>query len=80
MPDSKKRYEILLQKGFSKQEIDTALHALTLLRLQQEKKQRYKPSFISCFRIKSLQLLQHITATGLCLLKTQFAKKPKNPI
>lgn len=80
MPDSKNIYESLLQQGYSKQEVDTLLHKLTLLRIQQKKKQLHKLSFISSFSIKTLLLLKHITATGLYLLKTQFAKKPKNPV
>lgn len=66
--------------GYSKQEIDSTLHKLTLIRLQQEKKQSLHSSTISAVRIKTLHSLKHITAAGLCLLKTQFAKKPKNPI
>ena len=80
MPDSKNIYESLLQQGYSKQEIDAVLHKLVLHQQQQKKKQRLRFSSASPLPIKVIQLLKRITATGLYLLKTQFAKKPKNPI
>lgn len=80
MPDSKKIYESLFANGFSKEEIDGALHSFTLLRLKEKKKPSYNipPVLYSC--LKHFPVLNHITAKGLYLLKTQFAKKPKNPV
>lgn len=84
MPDSKRVYESLLQRGFSKEEIDTVLHAFTLLRLKGQTdshlSQVNNTSSFTFFCSKSVRLLQQLTAKGLYLLKTQFAKKPKNPV
>lgn len=74
-------YQKLMDSGCSKQEIDNLLHKLTLLRLQQEKKHvTHSFTSLTAFCSKTIHQLKHITAAGLCLLKTQFAKKPKNPI
>ncbi|MFT4152358.1 hypothetical protein [Parafilimonas sp.] len=87
MPKEENLYEDLLAKGYSKQSIHKVLHALVLEDIKQQKLYD-KKSFagkmvwhINRFvNHKLLHPLQHITAAGLCLLKTQFAKKPKQPI
>jgi hypothetical protein len=79
-------YEDLLAKGYTKQSIHKVLHALILEDIKQQRLYE-KKSFAGkmlwhvkrFFEHKILQPLNHITATGLFLLKTQFAKKPKNP-
>lgn len=85
MPDAKSLYENLLRNGYTKQEIDSALHEFLLLRIKENNtaytaKPEKNTSLFAFFCLKNLRLLKHITAKGLCLLKTQFAKKPKNPV
>lgn len=86
MPKEENLYEDLLAKGYSKQSIHKVLHALVLEDIKQQRLYEQKSfagkmvwhinRFVSH---KLLHPLQHITAAGLCLLKTQFIKKPKNP-
>ncbi len=87
-PQEENIYEQLLAKGYSKQSIHTVLHHLVLedLKLQ---RQYEKKSFAgkTAWHIKRffhqhklLRFLKHITAKGLYLLKTQWAKKPKQPV
>lgn len=87
MPNNQNIYEQLLAKGYTKQSIHKVLHTLILEDIKQQKLYE-KKSFAGkmLWHIKRfvgrniLQPLNHITATGLFLLKTQFIKKPKSPV
>ncbi len=79
-------YQKLLDSGFTKQEIDSVIHKLTLLRLADKKKYE-QLSFAGKLRWhvqnnsqQATRFLQRLTSKGLMLLKTQWAKKPRNPI
>ena len=88
MPAEKDIYQQLLEKGYSKQSIHKVLHHLVLEDIRQQR--FYEKKSIAgktVWHIKRffqqhtlLRLLKHITAKGLFLLKTQFAKKPKQPV
>ncbi len=39
----------------------------------------FTPTILSQY-YKNFQLLNRLRGSALCLLKTQFAKKPKNPV
>jgi hypothetical protein len=59
-----------------------ALHKILSYLLLQQKANRnisITPQSVSQYN-KNFQLLSRLRGTALCLLKTQFAKKPKNPI
>ena len=79
-------YEQLLAQGFSKQEVYNAIYKFIMHEIACKKsyqqllfagkiKWRFKnyPEQVTGF-------LLLLTAKGLILLKTQFAKKPKNPV
>lgn len=86
MPGSKNIYESLLQQGYSKQEIDGAMHKYLLNKIALKKAyKKLSPAGKVLWRVKHFSwrakwFLKVLTAKGLMLLKTQFAKKPKNPI
>lgn len=88
MPEEKNLYHQLLEKGYSKQSIHKVLHALVMEDIKQQRLYE-KKSFAgkTAWHIKRFfqqhklfRFLKHITAKGLFLLKTQWAKKPRNPI
>lgn len=87
MTKEKDLYRQLLEQGYSKQSIHKVLHHLVLEDIKQQR--LYEKKSVAgktvwhikrFFQYKLYRSLQHITAKGLFLLKTQFAKKPKNPI
>ena len=81
-------YQQLLDKGYSKQSIHKVLHHLILEDIKQQRLYEQKSiAEKTVWHIKRffqqhilVRLLKHITAKGLFLLKTQFAKKPKQPV
>ncbi len=87
MPEEKNLYHQLLEKGYSKQSIHKVLHGLVMEDIRQQRLYE-KKSFAGkmlwhtkrFFQHKLHRFLKHITAKGLFLLKTQWAKKPRNPI
>lgn len=85
MSNAKRIYENLLHHGFSKQEIDSALHKFTLLRLKNKSHQQditptenHPNPHVRFF--KKMNIRKHISGKALSLLQSQFAKKPKNPV
>lgn len=79
-------YHQLLAKGYAKEHIHSLFHKIIIHRAASKK--AYKQLSLAC-KIKwhSKRYLEqvtgffiHLTAKGLTLLKTQFAKKPKNPV
>lgn len=84
--DEENLYEDLLAKGYSKQEIDAAIYNCIMHEIACKK--AYKEfSFtgkikwhIKSYYWQATRFCKALTAEGLVLLKTQFAKKPKNPI
>lgn len=85
MPQQPDIYEQLLQKGFTKRDIHSVLHKCMLLQIEEEKKktaahqQNQRNSKTNLF-YKASHYLKNLTGKALCFLKTQFAKKPKNPV
>jgi hypothetical protein len=84
MDSAKDVYQKLLQGGFSKQEIDSALHKSVLLRSINKSKTGTYPGrnhldpdvrFFNKINIPNL-----LVGKALSLLKSQFAKKPKDPV
>lgn len=79
-------YQKLLDAGFTKQELDALIHKLTLLRLADEKKSTQLSfngklhRYVQNNSQQATRFLQRLTSKGLMLLKTQWAKKPRNPI
>jgi len=76
-------YERLLAQGYSKREIHSALHKYILAEIQYTKATGYthtalhqKPSLFS----KVSHFLKSLVSAMVSLIKTQFAKKPKNPV
>jgi hypothetical protein len=86
MPETKNLYEQLLEKGFSKQDIHSAIYNSIMHRAACKKAyQQLSPTGKIHWRIKKYSeqvtgSLLRLTDKGLILLKTQFAKKPKNPV
>jgi hypothetical protein len=83
MPRKQDIYQQLLQKGFSKQDIHAAMHKFMLLQIQHSKATgckdtplHKKPSAVS----KESHFLKNLISTMVSFIKTQFAKKPKNPV
>ena len=84
-------YQHLLAKGFSKQEIHSAMHKFMLLQIQ-HKKQSHTPRLTSHFSRNKRSSSNHQIAKSsnssiITLIKYQiaklfslFAKKPKNPV
>ena len=73
--------------GIPKRSLDSILHYLLL----QEIRKSQLPSSLSSFPqkrhryflfqyYKNFQLINRLKGSALCLLQTQYAKKPKNPI
>lgn len=59
-----------------------ALHAILTYLVEQKKSNlniSITPHFVFQY-YKNFQLLLRLRGAALCLLKTQFAKKPKNPV
>ena len=79
-------YEQLLAHGFSKQEIHGVIYKCIMHQIAC-KKAYQKLSFtgkikynIQHYSRQATRFCKRLTAKGLMLLKTQWAKKPKNPI
>lgn len=76
----------LLDQGFSKQEIDDTVYKIIMHQIAC-KKAYEQLSFtgklkwhLKRYSEQVSGFFMHLTAKGLVLLKTQFAKKPRNPI
>lgn len=84
MPQKPDIYHQLLQKGFTKQDIHSVLHKCMLLEAEEKKKQAtHKQNQLNTktnLFYKASHYLKNLTGKALCFLKTQFAKKPKNPV
>jgi hypothetical protein len=91
MPQEPDIYEQLLQKGFSKRDIHSALHKAIMLQIQHNKATGgkhtslhkkashtvyHKPFAFS----KESHFLKNLISAVVSFIKTQFAKKPKNPV
>lgn len=73
--------------GIPKRSLHFILHYLTLQLIRKVKQSSSQPSFsyrhnrYSLFSYnKDFQIVRHLKGSALCLLKTQYAKKPKNPV
>ena len=76
-------FDQLLQKGYTKKQVHSAIHKYMLAQIQYNKatgckhKALYeKPSLFA----KESHFLKSLLSAIVSLLKTQFAKKPKNPV
>lgn len=83
MPQEPNIYQQLLQKGFTKRDIHDALHKTITLQIQHNKATgcRHTPlhkklSVVS----KESHFLKNLISAAVSFIKTQFAKKPKNPV
>jgi hypothetical protein len=83
MPQEKDIYQQLLQKGFTRRDIHSALHKAIMLQIQHNKATgcehtplHKKPSAVS----KESHFLKSFISKMVSFIKTQFAKKPKNPV
>ena len=73
--------------GIPKRSLDRLLHYLAMQQIKNSKKPRKEssstpvrhPHFLFQYH-KSFRLVSRLKGSALCLLKTQFAKKPKNPV
>jgi len=72
--------------GIPKRSLDRLLHYLTLQQITSGKKPSFSPisykrhpHFLFQYH-KSFRLVSRLKGSALCLLKTQYAKKPKNPV
>jgi hypothetical protein len=73
--------------GIPKRSLDNILHYLTLQKIHHDKLphlplpfyQQRHPHFLFQYH-KSFRLVSRLRGSALCLLKTQYAKKPKNPV
>jgi len=79
------RYQQLLQKGFTKREIHSTLHKAIWIQIKHQNRRtdakRNKIRTALIFPLFSAShFLKNICSKALFLLKTQFAKKPKNPV
>lgn len=86
MPGQRNIYKELLNQGFSQQDIHNAIYKYTMHCIE------CKKAYQQLSRVGKLKwhlkkyseqvsgFFIHLTAKGLMLLKTQFAKKPKNPV
>ena len=83
MPHHNNLYQSLLKKGYTKQQIHAAMHKFMLLQIQQDKATGCKHSALhkkpSLFARDS-HFLKNLISKIVSLLKSQFAKKPKNPV
>ncbi len=79
-------YEQLLAQGFSKEDIHSAFHKVIMHRAACRKVYEQLPLtgkikwHCKKYSEQVTGSLLRLTAKGLMLLKTQFAKKPKNPV
>ena len=77
-------YQQLLQKGFTKRDIHAALHKCMLFEIEEKKKKathkKNLPNTKTFLFYKASHYLKNFTGKALSFLKTQFAKKPKNPV
>lgn len=79
-------YEQLLAAGFTKQEIHSViykriLHEIACRKAYQQLSLAGKIQYhIQHYSRQATRFCKRLTAKGLMLLKTQWAKKPKNPI
>lgn len=79
-------YDQLLAAGLSKQEIHSAIHQFLLHEIACKKAYRQLPltrkiqRHIQRYFRQATAPFRSLTQKGLTLLKTQFAKKPKNPV
>ena len=80
MPHKPDIYQQLLRKGFTKRQIHAALHKYVLVQIKQEQatgcKLHKQPSMFS----KESHFLKNLISAVVSFIKTQFAKKPKNPV
>ena len=83
MPHHNNLYQSLLKKGYTKQQIHAAMHKFMLLQIQHNKATgckhiplHKKPSAVS----KESHFLKNLISVVISFIKTQFAKKPKNPV
>ncbi|MGH2566065.1 MAG: hypothetical protein ACRDE5_16220 [Ginsengibacter sp.] len=73
--------------NIDKRSLDSILHCLALQQIRNNKNpssaitlpSHRHPHFLFQYH-KSFQLVSRLKGSALCLLKTQFAKKPKNPV
>lgn len=75
-------YEQLLEQGVPKETLDKLVHFIILEQIKNKKltHQTKNTSPKIFFQFKPFHLLKHLSGKALCLLKTQFIKKPKNPV
>ncbi len=87
MLPEKNLYERLLEQGVPKQNLHKILHYLLMEQIKNSPK--LKPPFAAKIKrlplnifqsLKNLKLNTLLKDKALTLLKTQFAKKPKNPV
>jgi hypothetical protein len=74
MHNEKDIIEQLEQLGYSSEEINAVVHKIMLLRIE-ERKKKAKPLVRRIFHF-----MKKLCGKALCLLRTQYAKKPKNPV
>ncbi|HEX5149988.1 MAG TPA: hypothetical protein VFW07_00995 [Parafilimonas sp.] len=86
MPEKRNLYEQLLAHGFTQKDISGFVHQYLLHEITCKKAYRQLPLtgkikwHIKKHSEQAAGFLLRLTAKGLILLKTQFAKKPKNPV
>ncbi|SFQ07362.1 hypothetical protein [Parafilimonas terrae] len=79
-------YEQLLAQGFTKQEIHSVIYKCIMHEIACKKAYQQLPLtgkikyHIQNYSWQATRFCKRLTAKGLMLLKTQWAKKPKNPI
>jgi len=82
-PDEENIYEQLLAKGYSKQSIHKVFHYFILEEIKNKKAtgSKHKPIYEkpSLFA-KESHFLKSLISAAVSFIKTQFAKKPKNPV
>jgi len=74
--------EQLHKLGYTPQEINNVVHKIILLKIQ-ERKRKPKPlaqRMASNIIMYITSSIKKLCGKALCLLHTQFAKKPKNPV
>jgi len=73
--------------GIPQRSLHHILHYLVMQQIKKSKQpsshptfsQRRHPHFLFQYH-KNFQLVSRLKGTALCLLQTQYAKKPKNPV
>lgn len=83
MSEEEKLYERLLAQGYTKREIHGAMYRFMLLEIQHRKATDHPYTSVDKNRSlcsKTTHFLKSLVSTMVSLIKTQFAKKPKNPI